>query len=117
MFLCPMVDSLTKGNLICLQKAFLSPYFTGGGVDAPPEQETIDALRAAHESMDATVFRMRSQMTLQSEKEAMKNFRATMKNPEKLKRCLRVDSDSLSMLLALVTLTTCYGIPRKGEPG
>ena len=40
-----------------------------------------------------------------------------MRNPEKFKRYLRVDSESLSMLLAKVTLTTCYGIPRKGEPG
>ena len=47
----------------------------------------------------------------------MANFRAKMKNPEKFKRYLRVDSESLSMLLAKVTLTTCYGIPRKGEPG
>ena len=98
--------------LICLQKAFLSPCFTGGSIDAPPEQETIDALRVVRESMDAAVFRMRSQMTLRSEMEAMKNFRATMKNPEKFKRYLRVDSESLSMLLAKVTLTTCYGIPR-----
>ena len=28
-----------------------------------------------------------------------------------------MDSESLSMLLAKVTLTTCYGIPRKGEIG
>ena len=31
--------------------------------------------------------------------DALDKFRATMKNPEKFKRYLRVDSESLSMLL------------------
>eukprot|EP00439_Symbiodinium_sp_Y106_P044741 s6279_g5.t1 len=57
------------------------------------------------------------QMTLRSEQEAMVKFRATMKNAERFKGYLRMDSENLSMLLAKVTLTTCYGIPRKGEIG
>eukprot|EP00439_Symbiodinium_sp_Y106_P016657 s3868_g2.t1 len=99
---------------LCLQKA---PYYTGGEIGGPPDQETMEALQAVHDTMDATISRMRSQMTLRAEEDAMANFRATMKNPEKFKRYLRVDSESLSMLLAKMTLTTCYGIPRKGEPG
>ena len=60
---------------------------------------------------------MRAQMTLQTEEDALVKFRATMKSAERFKRYLRMDSESLSMLLAKVTLTTCYGIPRKGEIG
>ena len=60
---------------------------------------------------------MRSKMTLRDELAAMERFRATMTNPEKFRRYLRVDSESLSMLLAKVAVTTCYGIPVKGEPG
>ena len=56
-------------------------------------------------------------MTLQTEEDALVKFRATMKSAERFKRYLRMDSESLSMLLAKVTLTTCYGIPRKGEIG
>ena len=102
---------------ICLQRTFLSPYYTGGEVGGPPDVDVMDALQTVHDYMDKTVSEMRSQMTLRSEEEAMANFRATMKSAEKLKRYLRADSESLSMLLAKVTLTTCYGIPRKGEPG
>eukprot|EP00439_Symbiodinium_sp_Y106_P039192 s7779_g4.t2 len=102
---------------ICLQKTFLSPYYTGGEVGGPPDVDVMDALQAVHDSMDKTVSEMRSQMTLRSEEEAMTNFRATMKNAEKFKRYIRADSESLSMLLAKVTLTTCYGIPRKARQG
>ena len=67
--------------------------------------------------MNVTVSRMREQMTLKTEESAMAKFRTTMKSAERFKRYLRMDSEGLSMLLAKVTLTTCYGIPRKGEVG
>ena len=73
---------------LCLQKSFLSPYYTGGEVGGSPDVEVMDALQAAHDSMDKTVSGMRAQMTLRSEEEAMVNFRATMKNAEKFKRYL-----------------------------
>ena len=60
---------------------------------------------------------MRSKMSLRHEFDALDRFRATMKKSEKFKRYLHVDSESWSMLLAKVTLTTCYGIPVKGEAG
>ena len=67
--------------------------------------------------MNVTVSQMRAQMTLKTEESAMMRFRTTMRSAERFKRYLRMDNEGLSMLLAKVTLTTCYGIPRKGEVG
>ena len=74
---------------------YLSPYFTGGEIDGPADEKTIDAFKG----LDNTVLNMRSKMSLRHEFDALDKFRATMKNPEKFKRYLRVDSESLSMLL------------------
>ena len=102
---------------ICLEKAFLSPFYTGSEIDGPADEATMKTLAAAHQAMNETVSRMREQMTLKTEESAMAKFRTTMKSAERFKRYLRMDSEGLSMLLAKVTLTTCYGIPRKGEVG
>ena len=80
-------------------------------------EEKINALKTAFKGLDNTILNMRVRMSLRIECDALDKFRATMKNPEKFKRYLRIDSERLSMLLAKVTLTTCYGIPVKGEPG
>ena len=71
-----------------------------------------DTIVTLHGLDDANL-KMRSKMTLQNEFVAMDRFRSTIKGPEKYKRYLRVDSESLSMLLAKVTLATCYGIPSR----
>ena len=102
---------------ICLEKAFLSPFYTGGESDGPADATTMETLAGAHQAMNVTISQMRAQMTLKTEESAMAKFRTMMRSAERFKRYLRMDSEGLSMLLAKVTLTTCYGIPRKGEVG
>eukprot|EP00439_Symbiodinium_sp_Y106_P049823 s1789_g6.t1 len=60
---------------LCLEKSFLSPYYTGGEAGGPPDDEVMDALEAAHDSLVQTISNMREQMTLRSEQEAMVKFR------------------------------------------
>ena len=88
-----------RAYIICLEKAYHSPYFTGGDIDGPANEETINALKTAFKGLDNTILNMRVRMSLRIECDALDKFRATMKNPEKFKRYLRVDSESLSMLL------------------
>eukprot|EP00439_Symbiodinium_sp_Y106_P061444 s3762_g9.t1 len=114
---CVSTHSGPLAYRICLETAFLSPFYTGSEIDGPADEATMETLAAAHQAIDETVSRMREQMTLKTEESAMAKFRTAMKNAERFKRCLRMDSEGLSMLLAKVTLTTCYGIPRKGEIG
>ena len=85
---------------ICLEKAFLSPFYTGSEIDGPADEATMKTLAAAHQAMNETVSRMREQMTLKTEESAMAKFRTTMKSAERFKRYLRMDSEGLSMLLA-----------------
>ena len=115
MLLRSVVDPLPTGLSNLPSEDLSLSILHWGEVGGPPDVDVMDALQAVHDSMDKTVSEMRSQMTLRSEEEAMTNFRATMKNAEKFKRYIRADSESLSMLLAKVTLTTCYGIPRKAR--
>ena len=52
-----------------------------------------------------------------NEAKAMERVRETIVNEEVFKRYIRVGSERLSLHLAKLTLTSCYGIPVKGEPG
>ena len=116
--LCPTLGPLPQGlHHLSREGISFSPYFTGGGIECPASEETINALKTAFKGLDDAVLNMRVKMSLRTEYDALDKFRATMTNPEKFKRYLRVDSESPSMLIAKVTLTTCYGIPVKGEPG
>ena len=49
-----------RAYLICLQKAYLSPCFTGGEIDGPADESTVNELRNAFKSMGNTVLNMRS---------------------------------------------------------
>ncbi|CAE7831611.1 unnamed protein product [Symbiodinium sp. CCMP2592] len=55
--------------------------------------------------------------TARSALHRVRYVRAKITDTKKYQRYMRVDSESLSALLAKVTLATCYGIPVKGEPG
>ncbi|CAE7726179.1 GABBR2 [Symbiodinium sp. CCMP2592] len=87
---------------VCLEHAYLSPF----------NREKVEKLREAHLLLERA-----SHMRLCTEFGTVDEFRDTMRDTEKYKRYMRVGSESLSILLAKVTLTTCYRIPVKGEPG
>ncbi|CAE7222918.1 GABBR2 [Symbiodinium sp. CCMP2592] len=102
---------------VCLSRGYLSPYYTGVTVDYTVDQEMAEKIRLAHLPLQNANLAMRRHIRLSTEFGTLDEFRATITHTQKYQRYMRVDSESLSALLAKVTLTTCYGIPTKGEPG
>ncbi|CAE7233872.1 unnamed protein product [Symbiodinium sp. CCMP2592] len=103
---------------VCLSRGYLSPFYTGGTVDYTIDPEMAEKIRLAHLPLQNANLAMRRLIRLSTEFGTLDEFRATITNTtQKYQRYMRVDSESLSALLAKVTLTTCYGIPMKGEPG
>ncbi|CAE7806513.1 JNK [Symbiodinium sp. CCMP2592] len=102
---------------VCLSRGYLSPYYTGVAVDYTVDQEMAEKIRLAHLPLQNANLAMRRHIRLSTEFGTLDEFRATITDTQKYQRYMRVDSESLSALLAKVTLTTCYGIPTKGEPG
>ncbi|CAE7475642.1 unnamed protein product [Symbiodinium sp. CCMP2592] len=102
---------------VCLSRGYLSPFYTGVTVDYTVDQEMAEKIRLAHLPLQNANLAMRRHIRLSTEFGTLDEFRATITDTQKYQRYMRVDSESLSALLAKVTLTTCYGIPTKGEPG
>ncbi|CAE7345631.1 unnamed protein product [Symbiodinium sp. CCMP2592] len=102
---------------VCLSRGYLSPYYTGETVNYTVDQEMAERIRLAHLPLQNANLAMRRHIRLSTEFGTLDEFRATITDTRKYQRYMRVDSESLSALLAKVTLTTCYGIPTKGEPG
>ncbi|CAE7733830.1 Tdrkh [Symbiodinium sp. CCMP2592] len=102
---------------VCLSRGYLSPFYTGGTIDYTVDSDMVEKIRLAHLPLQNANLAMRRQIRLSTEFGTLDEFRATITDTQKYQRYMRVDSESLSALLAKVTLTTCYGIPMKGEPG
>ncbi|CAE7710265.1 GABBR2, partial [Symbiodinium sp. CCMP2592] len=102
---------------VCLSRGYLSPFYTGVTVDYTIDPEMAEKIRLAHLPLQNANLAMRRHIRLSTEFGTLDEFRATITDTQKYQRYMRVDSESLSALLAKVTLTTCYGIPTKGEPG
>ncbi|CAE7787792.1 GABBR2 [Symbiodinium sp. CCMP2592] len=102
---------------VCLSRGYLSPFYTGGTIDYTVDSDMVEKIRLAHLRLQNANLAMRRQIRLSTEFGTLDEFRATITDTQKYQRYMRVDSESLSTLLAKVTLTTCYGIPMKGEPG
>ncbi|CAE7248022.1 JNK [Symbiodinium sp. CCMP2592] len=102
---------------VCLSRGYLSPFYTGGTIDYTVDSDMVEKIRLAHLPLQNANLAMRRQIRLSTEFGTLDEFRATITDTQKYQRYMRVDSESLSALLAKVTLTTCYGIPIKGEPG
>ncbi|CAE6936887.1 GIP [Symbiodinium sp. CCMP2592] len=102
---------------VCLSRGYLSPFYTGGTIDYTVDSDMVEKIRLAHLPLQNANLAMRRQIRLSTEFGTLDEFRATITDTQKYQRYMRVGSESLSALLAKVTLTTCYGIPMKGEPG
>ncbi|CAE7237318.1 unnamed protein product [Symbiodinium sp. CCMP2592] len=102
---------------VCLSRGYLSPFYTGGTLEYCVDTNMLEKIRLAHLPLQNANLTMRRRIRLSTEFDTLDEFRATITDTKKYQRYMRVDSESLSTLLAKVTLTTCYGIPIKGEPG
>ncbi|CAE7221730.1 unnamed protein product [Symbiodinium sp. CCMP2592] len=102
---------------VCLSRGYLSPFYTAGTLECCVDTNMLEKIRLAHLPLQNANLTMRRQIRLSTEFDTLDEFRATITDTQKYQRYMRVDSESLSALLAKVTLTTCYGIPIKGEPG
>ncbi|CAE6963895.1 GABBR2 [Symbiodinium sp. CCMP2592] len=102
---------------VCLSRGYLSPFYTGETIEYTVDPDMAEKIRLAHLPLQNANLEMRRRIRLSTEFDTLDEFRATITDTQKYQRYMRVDSESLSALLAKVTLTTCYGIPIKGEPG
>ncbi|CAE7490394.1 GABBR2 [Symbiodinium sp. CCMP2592] len=89
----------------------------GGTVSYTVDHDMLEKIRLTHLPLQNANLEMRRHVRLSTEFGTLDEFRAKITDTRKYQRYMRVDSESLSALLAKVTLTTCYGIPIKGEPG
>ncbi|CAE7831647.1 GABBR2 [Symbiodinium sp. CCMP2592] len=102
---------------VCSSRGYLSPLYTGGTIEYTVDPDMAEKIRLAHLPLQNANLTMRRLIRLSTEFDTLDEFRATITDTQKYQRYMRVDSESLSALLAKVALTTCYGIPIKGEPG
>ncbi|CAE7764640.1 GABBR2 [Symbiodinium sp. CCMP2592] len=102
---------------LCLSRGYLAPFYTGETINYTVDPEMLEKIRLTHLPLQNANLEMRRHVRLSTEFGALDEFRAKITDTRKYQRYMRVDSESLSALLAKVTLTTCYGIPIKGEPG
>ncbi|CAE6971381.1 unnamed protein product, partial [Symbiodinium sp. CCMP2592] len=112
-----LVAGITGKEARCGVEEFLNSQSIGGTIDYTVDSDMVEKIRLAHLPLQNANLAMRRQIRLSTEFGTLDEFRATITDTQKYQRYMRVDSESLSTLLAKVTLTTCYGIPMKGEPG
>ncbi|CAE7776203.1 GABBR2, partial [Symbiodinium sp. CCMP2592] len=85
---------------ICLERGYLSPFYTGERVDYCIDGDMIQKLRLAHLPLQNANLEMRRHIRLSTEFDTLDEFRATITDTQKYQRYMRIDSESLSALLA-----------------